>query len=789
MKAGSLTQLYRRLLAIDGAEAADRVRQEVQSHLDFIRYKTGADFAPPMQAAQSDAQVRFFFAPEAVSRLCSRLAELFPDTSKQVIQRADRICDHKFDLLGYESVDYGKRIDWHCDRVHNKRAPRKPWYEVRYLEFDEVGDSKITWELNRHQHLVTLAKAFRLTGHPKFAQEIFLQWEHWHAENPYPIGINWVSSLEVAFRSLSWLWTYFLLADSPVMPTNFRAALVRSLGISGRHIESYLSTYFSPNTHLLGEAVALFFIGVLCPEISSAPRWQKRGWELIQQEAKRQVRVDGLHFEQSIYYHVYVLDFLLHAVVLASVNEMPVPDELGRTVERMLNVLAALARGGAIPRFGDDDGGRVFDPARNLGAHLTDPLATGAVLFERGDFKKLVGGLREETLWLLGESGVEEYNRIQIVDHVRESVALEKSGLYIVDSAESGRQLVIHAGPWNSGPAGHRHADALSITATAAGHDLLIDSGTLEYVGGPSERDRFRRTRAHNTLLIDSLDQAEPDGPFAWKSLPCVSVESWISGKLFDLFASSHNGYARLPQPVIHRRFVFSLKNEFWLVRDLAMGSGEHQLDLHWHIAPEIREHAAQKDCFVQGDQCLRFITVENSKWSRSVEANPHSPVYGKRNEHLILHFSSRAQLPAEFVTLLAPSASAKLTGHRLTTVASQDPSAAGYRYQFENDEHLVFFGDGTNWKLNGWSSDAEFLYVKMAEHSSGPIVVCCNATEVVWNEKTLLTATRPVLRCEITGQQSPEIESSDPDAISVNAATWKALCASSFPENDFKLT
>ena len=56
------------------------------------------------------------------------------------------------------------QIDWHCDRVHGKCAPRKPWFRVKYLDFAEVGDSKVTWELNRHQHLVTLAKAYRSDG-------------------------------------------------------------------------------------------------------------------------------------------------------------------------------------------------------------------------------------------------------------------------------------------------------------------------------------------------------------------------------------------------------------------------------------------------------------------------------------------------------------------------------------------------------------------------------------------------------------------------------------------------
>ena len=187
-------------------EIADRLRQQATARFDFLRYKTGGSFEPRLDlTATARREPQFFFSADSVPQLCARMKERLPGEADQIIERAERICEHRFDLLGYGDVDYGPEIDWHLDRVHGKRAPRKPWFKIRYLDFEEVGDSKVTWEINRHQHLVTLAKAFRLTGHAKYSTELFRQWKHWHRENPYPIGVNWSSSLEVAFRSLSWL--------------------------------------------------------------------------------------------------------------------------------------------------------------------------------------------------------------------------------------------------------------------------------------------------------------------------------------------------------------------------------------------------------------------------------------------------------------------------------------------------------------------------------------------------------------------------------------------------------
>src|SRR5262249_15819269 len=146
-------------------------------------------------------------------------------------------------------------------------------------------------------------------------------------------------------------------------------------------IERFLSTYFSPNTHLLGEAVALFFLGTLYPEFEPATRWQKIGWEIVVREAQRQVRPDGVYFYQSLHYHVYTLHFFLHARALAARNEIAIPPGFDEVLRKMLNVIDALSQSGAPEGFGDDDGGRVFNPRRNRTEHMTDPIAVGAVVY------------------------------------------------------------------------------------------------------------------------------------------------------------------------------------------------------------------------------------------------------------------------------------------------------------------------------------------------------------------------------------------------------------------------
>jgi hypothetical protein len=750
-------------------ELVDRSRQELAKRADALLFRVGYDFAPAVSSASASSLGNFFFQPESVSAIVALLRHRIPQQVQEIVRRADKICRHEFDLLGYEGLEFGDHIDWHLDLIHGKRAPRKPFYKVRYLDFSEVGDSKITWELNRHQHLVTLAKAYRLTNDSRYADEIFGQWRHWHAENPYPIGINWASSLEVAFRSHSWLWVYFLLVGTPAMPPGFREEWLRAQAINGRHIERYLSTYFSPNTHLLGEAVALFFLGTLCPELQSAGRWKQRGWKIVLEQARRQVQADGFHFEQSTFYHVYALDFFLQAAVLASINGVGPPPEFEATLEKMFRALLLLGRTGLVPSLGDDDGGRLFDSRRNRSEQLLDPLATGAILFQRGDFKALADGLREETIWLLGEAGIAEWDRLepQLLDW--HSAGLKSAGLYLLSSPESRHQLVIDAGPQGSESAGHGHADALSVCLQGQGRSLLLDPGTFEYVGEGNERDVFRGTAMHNTLLVDGVNQSQPAGPFAWQRLTSATVEKWIQGETFDVFVGSHDAYSQPQSAVVHRRWVCSLTSGLWLVRDVAEGRGKHRLDITWHLGPDLyleREHVFRVKGASQG---LAVLPAEGHGWAELVRKESWSPAYGKKSPMTVLNFGTVANLPGEFVTLLLPLRESHGEPGRFLLVRSATEAAAVRAYRFEDGsgEHSFYFAEECkSWKCGVLASDAEFVCWSALRNGES-IVRFCQGSYVKIYGQSESRCKRAVTRCEIVRSgKRLEVFCSDPDAI-----------------------
>ncbi len=724
------SRLPSRLARLTWNELRVRGAQALHKRADYLLSRIDGSLLRP--GAAPGALGRFFFDANGCDAVLRWLRSR-PDLVSSIVSRAERICRHQFDLLGYEGLDYGKDIDWHRDVASGRRAPRKPWYKIDFLDFAACGDVKVTWELNRHQHLVILAKAFRLTDDRRFLDELVAQWHGWDRQNPYPIGVNWASSLEVAFRALSWLWVRELLAGCSGVDADFRRGLDARLALSARHLERYLSTYFSPNTHLLGEAVALFFLGTLCAA-ADAPRWQKLGWEITLEQAQRQVQPDGFHFEQSTYYHVYALDFFLHARILAERNGVQVPKELDATLQRMLECLSTLAQAGPPPRFGDDDGGRLFDGQRNRPEHLLDPLATGAVLFSRPDFKRGEDCLPEETVWLLGPGAVERFAKLPCADDRLHSAALAGSGFHVMVEPATRAQLTIRAGQQGAMGGGHSHADALSLQLSAGGQELLTDAGTCVYVGPGNERRYFRGTGAHNTVQVDGLDQMEASGPFPWDSDAPVEVERWIERGGFALLSAKHLGYARLDPPVVHRRKVFQLGGRFWFVLDIVEGAGQHQVDVRWRLAPGLK-WSPENSCGVgSGLDILPCIVAETGQgWAAAVMREAHSRIYGKREEAEILRFSRRSQLPVTFATVLkcVPGA-----GTEPGTLSNLDPESlrggvALYRFREKDAVHHLFAAahPGT-WQWRTVASDADFLYY--GEHRSGrQILVVCAATRL----------------------------------------------------------
>lgn len=677
----------------------------------------------------------FFFDPDEIISI----AKLLHDNAKhQILKQADEILRHNFQLFELRTLG-GSRINWHMDPTTGKQWPKIFRNKLHYGLNSQTKDVKYIWELNRHKHFVILGKAYLFTNDERYAQEFAQQINDWIDNNPPEIGINWTSNLEVAMRLISWIWTYHFFKESPCFDESTHFRMIKSIYQHGSHIFSELSIYTCPNNHLIGEATALWMIGLLFPEFKESQKWKNVGFQILETELDKQIHLDGVNAEQAIGYHRFVLDFYTQIVLLAKKNGMNVPDVMMKKIEKMFEFILALADSkGRGPMIGDADNARGMPVANGDFWNFSDSLSTGAVLFNRPDMKILAGKFHEISIWLLGLAGKEKYDSLPDIPRKYYSTAFKHGGYYIMKAeGKLGTiQLVFDCGPLGySLNAAHGHADMLSFTLNASGHDLIIDPGTFGYACAGDKRDYFRGTRAHNTIVVDDLNQADPSGTFKWLNIPQAKIHRWITTRDYDFVDGSHNGYERLKNPVTHRRMVFFVKPEYWIMVDFLTGHGMHKYDQYFHFPPScvVINSESKIATITTGDGVnLALIPANPEAVSANLSEGSLDPFdslvsysYGDLKPTPAIKYNKKSKTPLIFGTLLFPfSEKSPIPSNvEILEINQREQKSQTIGLKLQTDESRDYFvlscGESVTKSWDQYQSDADLIFFRKLRNNS----------------------------------------------------------------------
>jgi hypothetical protein len=508
---------------------------------------------------------------------------------------AERIAEGWLDVHALRGVDLGSPPRWNRDPKSGIEAPLLFGKLLDTGDPDLVGDIKYLWEPNRHAHLVTLAQAHALTGKAAYLETIRDHLDSWFLACPYGLGPNWSSALEAAVRLINWSATWQLLGGAKGMAQlpDFTGRWLSSIYQHCTFIRGWFTLHSSAGHRLLGEAAGLFIASLTWPHWRSSPGWAATAKQILERETLAQNAPDGVNREQSVCIQQFVLDLLVLTLLAGKANGQWFSPDYESRIEAMLDFLASImdTRGNA-PDIGDSDDGFVtryapqddFCPARSL-------LATGALLFKRGDFKIKASRLDDRTRWLLGAQADAQFAGLD-AEKTRLPLrqAFPEGGYFVIGSGfdtSAEIRVVADAGPLGfRSNATHGHADALSFTLSVGGREFLIDPGTYAYHTQEAWRRYFRGTAAHNTVRIDALDQAIPGGRFRWRRRARAGCSLWLSSPEKDSFEAWHDGYMRLEDPVKHRRLIELDKiGRRLVVEDALEMSEDHDVELFFHLS------------------------------------------------------------------------------------------------------------------------------------------------------------------------------------------------------------
>lgn len=513
------------------------------------------------------------------------IAALHPEKVAALVAAAERVRAGYVNYFGYPEVRLANPMDWNRDPLHDFQWPSRRSAKINHRV--ATADPKWIWELNRLQHLPWLAEAWLFTGDDGFAQLALDHLDSWIDQNPVGQGIAWRGAFEAGIRAISVAVALQGLRDSDALTPLRIAKYVRMLAASADLCWRDRSRFSSANNHLVGELAGLATVAMLFPELVLAERWEKRAWRALTVESTRQVLPDGAGAEQAVGYQVFTAELILVVAALhRSRGGAPVSGLL-TAIDRSADYLAAIVGDhDPDPRYGDDDEGFAMrlgpEPRRTVRDHLGVVAA-----FTGNERARRVGTQTLSALWLDAMTGSADTARLPERAPSPVSLVAPHGGLVVLRSG--GRRLTMDIGSLGYlSIAAHGHADALAVTLSVDGQEVVGDPGAASYYGHPEWREIHRGTRVHPTVTVDRENQSVSGGPFLWNEHARVRVRAVDLER--GIVDADHDGYQRLDHPVTHRRWLFAPpeENSMILIVDEISGSGEHEMRVSWPLHPSL---------------------------------------------------------------------------------------------------------------------------------------------------------------------------------------------------------
>jgi uncharacterized heparinase superfamily protein len=525
----------------------------------------------------------------------------WPQMAHTVIQSAQRVISHEFDLLGsgpFTPIDKSRPlreayqpIDWYLDPVRRLRfptgVPHKEWklYEMR----PGNADIKYPWELARCQHWVTLGQAYRLTGDERFAREIKHQLDDFVDANPVGIGINWTCTMDVGLRAANWLLGLDLVRGSAELDDDFWQRAYDALFDHGVFIRHNLeNTYEVTSNHFLSNVVGLWFLGAAIVEHPAGAEWRQFARTALEQEVIVQVLPDGADFESAVPYHRLVAELFLGSLRLADTTGSRLSELYRTRVRDMVGYLTGVLRpDGLMPQCGDADDGRLHVLNGVATTTPQDPrhlLGPAAMMFDAPDWLRCGGELAGwEAAWWGFDVPVFTSASLPPVRHLFKDAGhavIREGGNYL---------LVTNSIVGTKGFGNHKHNDQLGFEYHVDGTPIVVDPGSYVYTSDPAARNLFRSTGYHSTLQVDGVEQNEFNPEWLFRMFESSRAEhlAFAERDGWSEYHGRHRGYERLAEPVVHeRRFQFEPATAALAIADVLTGAGQHRLQWHFHLGP-----------------------------------------------------------------------------------------------------------------------------------------------------------------------------------------------------------
>ncbi|MBN1291696.1 MAG: alginate lyase family protein [Candidatus Latescibacteria bacterium] len=576
--------------------------------------------SPELEAVKSAyEQGRRFDALTEMLKYFRQMYPLSENTTKDQnhdFTIADHIVSHIFQWGPYEPADYGKNVDW---------------------QWDPRGDIEWVAAIYRFYWALPLADAYRETGDEKYAKAFVELTADWISKHPlenrditHPVYTTW--------RGFPWL----------DIQTGIRATNMCSVFKTFVHVESFTPEFLGVflasiydhqvKTEKIPMGVihnkAIFeqrgFMNIVNKfnEFSESRRWAELSLERTRENLLAQTTSDGVQREWSAGYHVGVLRDAVEIMEHMTAMGIPIPEDYTDRVQKMYDYIFAAAT----PDLGWAMFGDVSRPYPVTGSRTQWSLYSHLI-----KATELFGDPKYAARANLDYDNLPE----------EKSYAFTEAGMYVIRDSWGPEQIyfALHCSP--PPLSSHDQPDNGTFELYAYGRWLMTDTGFYTYGHDPEKRAWHRQTKVHQTLTLDG-NNSQVDA----KQL------LWYTSNNIDAVTVENKSYENLT----HRRTVWFVNKQFFVLLDEAIGGSKGTLDLHFQLAVgDVNIDQVHNNAHTAYDDANVLVWM-----------NPNDPVklqeeegwfawsYGHRTQRKAFRCTHNDEMPATFLTLLVPYKGAK---------------------------------------------------------------------------------------------------------------------------------
>jgi hypothetical protein len=499
--------------------------------------------------------------------------------------------------------------------------------EPDWLGAELPADEEWRIEWTKFYYGLDLAAAFHATGERRY----LTTWEQLVRSFLRQVPAGSDTSDVSARRVQNWVYAWQAFATAPAfdgLAGGLEDELLAGLDRELRQIREHLS---AERNHRTLELYALFVVPLALPLLDPDGELVREAAALLADNLLTDVRADGVQREHSTHYHLIAL----RSFLATRENARRFGLDLGAAYDAHLRRACDFALhchrpDGTIPALSDSDGGS-----------YGDLLALAADLLDRPDLRYAATA---------GAEG--RAPRARNVSFPDGGYHVQRSGWGDGERAlRDERFLIFDCGDLGDG--GHHHYDLLSVDAYAEGRALVVDPGRYTYAEDtPNMRRWFKGTAAHNTVVVDGLDQAPyRRGKARRGTRPAARLLERVAAPGVDLL---HGEALSTCYEARHARRVAFVAGEYWIVEDELGGARPHRYDLRWHLAPEadgrvrVQRHG---DGFAVRAPGLALVIAGGAQ--PRIEPGWVAPEYGVKHAAPVVSVVADGAAAATFTTLL----------------------------------------------------------------------------------------------------------------------------------------